>query len=521
MSIETLQPSLEPPRTIKLWTPNTIGTLTFFTGFPSGITLASINWFKMGMKWKAFVNILMGIVGIVIIYLIPENLTRAIALVINLGFVAYIRSRMKADIELLTNCKVEKAHWGSGFLYSLLGWVPIIAVIIIASFLQPLIPGTAAYHYAQGNNYSDNGDDIKAIANYNKAIEIDPKDIYSYNNRGLSYINLGKYESAIADFNKAIELDSNYDKPYFNRALAYEDLGQIDDAKQDFQKVLLLTSDPTLRKYTENELKKLQAFNSSAANSSMDHYNNGEKYYQNGDYDKAIVEFTTAIELNPNYIDAYHHRANAYINLGKYDLALADLDEAILLSPDNAFLYHVRGLFYREIGDFGKVLADQNKAISINPQYADAYLERGVAYGNLGDHDKAFVDFNKAIELDPNNPLSFYNRGYEYHLQGEYQQAINDFNKTIEVNPNYVEAYNNRGIAYAMLEDYSKAIIDFNKVIELDPNNILAYRNRGITYRSLGRIGEAIKDYERMLELSTDPDVRRQVEDILKELRGQ
>ena len=203
MSIETLQPSLEPTRTIKLWSPNTIGTLTFFTGFPSGITLASINWFKMGMKWKAFANILIGMVGILIIYLIPENLTRSVALLINLGFVAYIRYQMESDIGLVTDdYNVEKAHWFSGLLYSLLGWAPIIVVIAIVSFLQPLIPGTAAYHYAQGNYYSDNGDDIKAIANYNRAVELDPKDIYSYNNRGLSYINLGKYESAIADFSK-------------------------------------------------------------------------------------------------------------------------------------------------------------------------------------------------------------------------------------------------------------------------------------------------------------------------------
>jgi hypothetical protein len=41
-----------------LWTPNTIGILTFFTGFPTRITLASINWFKMGMKGKAFAHIL-------------------------------------------------------------------------------------------------------------------------------------------------------------------------------------------------------------------------------------------------------------------------------------------------------------------------------------------------------------------------------------------------------------------------------------------------------------------------------
>ena len=109
--IEDLQPSPEPIPTIKLWSPNTIGAFTFFLGFPSGITLASINWFKMGMKWKAFANILIGIVGIVAIYLIPENLTRSAALLINLGFVAYIRYRWKRTLIYSLTSKL-KMHTG-------------------------------------------------------------------------------------------------------------------------------------------------------------------------------------------------------------------------------------------------------------------------------------------------------------------------------------------------------------------------------------------------------------------------
>ena len=401
MSTEISLPSSQASPTIKLWTPKTISFLTIFSGFPSGVTLAFINWLKMGMKGKAFTQVLGGVIGILILFILPQGVASIFGIVLNLGYMAYLRQQMTRDIEKITGYNnIKYHHWFSGLLISLTGWVVFLIMAISVVFLQSLIPGTSSY-------------------------------------------------------------------------------------------------------------------------SSIDHYNSGEKYYQNGSYDKAVVEFTSAIELNNDYVDAYHYRALAYVNLGKYDLALADLDKAISLSPNNAFLYHVRGLFYKETGEFDKALADQNKAISIDPQYADAYLERGVAYGTLGDHENALADFNKAIELNPNDFLSFYNRGYEQYLLGNYQQAINDFNRAIELNPKYVDAYDNRGITYAMLGDKNKAIADFNKALELDPNNILAYRNRGITYKALGRIDEAIKDYENILELSTDPEVRKQVEDILKELRGQ
>jgi hypothetical protein len=110
MSIE-ISPSLSQPKpTIKLWTPNTIGTLTFFLGFPGGITLAAINWIKMGMKRKAFAHILLGIVGILTLFLLPDSLGRTLGLAINIGYISLLRQQMKGDIEKLDGFDVQNAH---------------------------------------------------------------------------------------------------------------------------------------------------------------------------------------------------------------------------------------------------------------------------------------------------------------------------------------------------------------------------------------------------------------------------
>jgi tetratricopeptide (TPR) repeat protein len=444
---------------------------------------------------------------------------RPLALLVNFGFVAHIRHQMESDISKITDTNIQNAHWAGGCVTSLLGWGIAIVAVIVIGFLESFIPGTSSYSYNKGLYYADKGDYESAITSYNTAIELNPEDVYSYNNRGLVYIDLGNYDKAIVDFNKAIDLDPNYDKAYFNRALAYEELRRVNEARQDFEKAIELTTDPTIRAYAEKELIKLKTIDNSIDNDSVSHYNSGEKYYEGGNFDQAIVEFTKTIELNPNYIDAYQYRAIAYVQLREYDLALADLDKAISLNPDDAYLFHVRGVFYKEIGDFDRALADQNKAIDLDPQYVDAYLERGISYGSKGDYDNALADFNKAIELDPSYALPYNSRGYTYFLLSDYESALVDFNKAIKFDPNIIEAYQNRGALYGITGDHNRAVADFNKVIELNPNDALAYFNRGLSYKFLGEISDAIKDFEHVLEISTDPELSKSTEEELKSLR--
>ena len=86
------------------------------------------------------------------------------------------------------------------------------------------------------NSNVKEGDYDSAIADYTKAIEIDPKDAKAYYNRGLIFNNIGEYYQAIADFTKAIEINPKYADAYNSRGAAYAVKGEYERAWEDVYK---------------------------------------------------------------------------------------------------------------------------------------------------------------------------------------------------------------------------------------------------------------------------------------------
>ena len=61
-------------------------------------------------------------------------------------------------------------------------------------------------------------------------------------------------------------------------------------------------------------------------------YNNrGVAQYKNGDYDRAIVDYTKAIELKPDFAEAYYNRAEAWLHLGEWENARSNLTAAVAM----------------------------------------------------------------------------------------------------------------------------------------------------------------------------------------------
>ena len=121
--------------------------------------------------------------------------------------------------------------------------------------------------------------------------------------------------------------------------------------------------------------------------------------YRNEDPEACILANTKAIDLKPNYAEAYRNRGAAKGMLGLYKSAILDLSKAIDLKPDLLGAYHNRGNANHALGEYDAAIRDYSKVISLDSDYAAAYFGRGTARNTFDQIDEARQDFRKARDL--------------------------------------------------------------------------------------------------------------------------
>ncbi len=125
------------------------------------------------------------------------------------------------------------------------------------------------------------------------------------------------------------------------------------------------------------------------------------KYLRQKAWAKAVEQFSIAIQLKPDYYEAYVGLGRAYCGLKNNDLALHDFERAIAMRPafPDAFTY--RGLLYQSTGDDEKAIADLSRAITLSPDDATIYKARAESFMRTNQFDKAVEDYKTAQKLDP------------------------------------------------------------------------------------------------------------------------
>lgn len=189
--------------------------------------------------------------------------------------------------------------------------------------------------------------DAKALFDFDKAILLDENQTTAYNNKGIVLASQNKYKVAIQNFTKSISLNPYQIDAYVNRGFANYKTGNFEKAKLDLNKVFDNNSGNEQFMYIlaqceyrttnhEKSLKLLSRLIDKSALNLKAIYLRAIIYAKNDNYNKAIADFTSIINLNPNFSDAYLNRGNSYFFLNDIENACKDWNKAKNLGNKNA-----------------------------------------------------------------------------------------------------------------------------------------------------------------------------------------
>lgn len=318
---------------------------------------------------------------------------------------------------------------------------------------------------------------------WNDSIKKAPKKSRGYKGLGFEFEKAGEIDRAMAEYDKALALNPEFDEVYYNKANIYASQEKYDLAFENYDRAIEL--------------------NPSYA---MAYHNRALVYAILEQNDKAIQDLNKAIELQPDYKLAFRNRGYYYVKKGDPERSLEDYDMAIKLDPGYDVALSERGAAYAAMGDYGRAAKDYELAIRLNYRTPDIYNNLGFAYYSMGRFDEAIRNLTTAIQMKPDFVVAYHNRGQAYGMKGETGPALQDFDKVIELESRYFLAYRNRGIVRAAMGRKDLALADCSKAIEVNPSYALAYVDRAALYFEMGDCPRAREDARQAENLGLKPD---------------
>lgn len=230
----------------------------------------------------------------------------------------------------------------------------------------------------------------------------------AYNTRGVIIEELGKpdrksaLQAAFADFNKALQLNPRLSWAYNNRGWIYYLWDDFGDALKDYDEAIKYGSIAALE-------------------------NRRILRYATGEFEEVVSDYTAALTRDPDNPSFYAQRCLAHAALGHIAPANSDCAQAIRMNPKDAHLYDTSGVAHTELGDFEHARKDFNTAVSLDSGFARSYFDRGTMYMRLQNYDSAIEDFSTAIRLDADFGEAYASRGEAYQKIGKDHLAFRDF----------------------------------------------------------------------------------------------
>lgn len=367
------------------------------------------------------------------------------------------------------------------------------------------------------------GDTVAALADLDKAIEVDRHRAQAYSQRGvLTAVYRHDYDAALADLDRAVRLEPNTPSHYINRALIRYYREDLRGAMDDYDKVISLEPTNLIARYNRGLLLlSVGAKNDALADFNyylqrepdnlMARYNRAILLSDLGEYRAAVGDFDAVLEAYPEFYQGLYARSEAKRLSGDTAGGKKDYQQAMALyeaskkagatpSGDDkddtgTDAGKVRKESDRNINKFDRLLVADNTAgveqeytseirgriqdraqrVEISPQFTLTYYEktegvrRGAAYvPQLAELNRSRLFAKRLLLSNVAQPLDSLQAASHF-------ASVSDYSRLIDINPSNPVPYFGRAIDFMLLQDFDNALSDLDQVVALSPDFMFAY----------------------------------------------
>jgi tetratricopeptide (TPR) repeat protein/O-antigen ligase len=201
----------------------------------------------------------------------------------------------------------------------------------------------------------------RALAHYDRAIELEPGDSYKHHEKGILLLLMGGHFDGRRSLRQAQRLYPNNPSPYFIEGQSYLEQELLQDAELKFRETVALLP-----------------------------------YYA----EPSIVPYRERQGLNI-VLDAMTRLVEIMVSKGESEEALEEINQALELLPESGRLYYLRGWVHWQRGELEEALADFRTTAEVEPELAGVHLAIGRIYLQLGDVEMAIIQFELELEVNP------------------------------------------------------------------------------------------------------------------------
>jgi tetratricopeptide (TPR) repeat protein len=257
------------------------------------------------------------------------------------------------------------------------------------------------------------------------------------------------------------------------------------------------------------KVSDLQSFSSLTAETQKNKRSAAEKFYSQGvaqlsrdDYARALQFFERAVELDPNYPEAWYQAGFCYGVLNRHQDALKASRQAARLRPDWAEAYVNIGASSYALGQYKDAVDAYRQALRVDDS-ADTQYSLGLSLSRLNRTEEEILAYRRALVMKPDHANALEKLGAAYFKLRRWNESAQTYEQLKTYRPD-AKTYNALGESYFELNKPDESLQAFNSAVGYDPEFERARYNLGRTYLKLGNPEMARVQYEILRNARSD-----------------